>query len=364
MKRVAIVSSTFPETRPGGVPTYVEGRAARLARHFDVTVFALGHNQTPKWRGRVRQSVLGRAEAFRGLFLLVWLRLAFRLLIYRPSLIEIHNIPVGLPLFLICRVVYFFHGPAGMEARLEGRPWPVVMLRGAMELLAVSLSRRVFVVSKSFRQLLLSTYPWVAKSKKPLVRYPRLLRLELPVPIEPTALTESTPLTFVCVRRLVKRTGVKELVSAFSHALETGAVPGDTELHIVGQGPELKAVCAEIEARSVTRNVHLRGRLSSEERSKLYRLADWNIVPTQGLEGFGLVVVEAAFEGCPSLVTDVGALPEVIEKLSGIGRVCGRSVQGISDGLSNLRKISTQDRRHLSCIARIMFGVYEKRTDT
>ena len=45
------------------------------------------------------------------------------------------------------------------------------------------------------------------------------------------------------------------------------------------------------------------------------------MVPTLGYEGFGLVVVEAGFMGCPSMVTDVGALPEVIETLNDYGTV-------------------------------------------
>jgi glycosyltransferase involved in cell wall biosynthesis len=48
----------------------------------------------------------------------------------------------------------------------------------------------------------------------------------------------------------------------------------------------------------------------------LYRAADFNVVPTLALEGFGLTAVEALAAGTPSLVTPIGGLPETVRPLS------------------------------------------------
>jgi glycosyltransferase involved in cell wall biosynthesis len=48
----------------------------------------------------------------------------------------------------------------------------------------------------------------------------------------------------------------------------------------------------------------------------LYRAADFNVVPTQALEGFGLASIEALAAGTPSIVTPVGGLPEAVGGLS------------------------------------------------
>lgn len=359
MQRVAIVSSTFPDSRPGGVPTYVEGRAARLARRCEVKVFALGQEDTPVRWGRVEQATLGPANEFHKRFLFVWWCLVVSLIRYRPTRVEVHNIPVGLPVFLLWRTVYFFHGPAGMEAQLEGCSRTTVAVRNALEVAAIALSRKVCVVSKAFQQLLMDIHPRIARSRRPLVRYPRLLVPAGPRSLHLPSVPDVPGLTLVCVRRLVRRTGVRELVAAFCEAVERGSLSADATLHVVGQGPELEPIRLFVDSRPGGSNIYLHGRLSNEDRSDLYRRADWNIVPTQGLEGFGLVVVEAALEGCPSLVTDVGALPEVIEKLDGIGHICERSVYGIADALGMLRRPASEVRQHLSQLAHMRFSVHE-----
>jgi glycosyltransferase involved in cell wall biosynthesis len=359
MQRVAIVSSTFPGSRPGGVPTYVEGRAARLARRCEVKVFALGQEDTPVRCGRVEQAALAPPNEFRKRFLFVWWRLLVGLIRYRPTRVEIHNIPVGLPVFILWRSVYFFHGPAGMEAQLEGSSRVAVAVRNSLEVAAIAMSRRVCVVSKAFLQLLMDIHPRITQSRRPLVRYPRLLVPAGSRPLELPSLPDVPGLTLVCVRRLVRRTGVRELIVAFCEAVERGSLSADATLHIVGQGPELEPIRLFVGSRPSGSRINLHGRLSNQDRSDLFRRADWNIVPTQGLEGFGLVVVEAALEGCPSLVTDVGALPEVIEKLDGFGRICERSVQGIAEALGMLRKPASEYRQQLLQLAHMRFSVHE-----
>ena len=47
-----------------------------------------------------------------------------------------------------------------------------------------------------------------------------------------------------------------------------------------------------------------------------YRAANFSIVPTVSLEGFGLITVESMAAGTPVLVTNVGGLPETVRDLS------------------------------------------------
>ena len=57
------------------------------------------------------------------------------------------------------------------------------------------------------------------------------------------------------------------------------------------------------------------GRVSDAELIDVYRAADVAVVPTLAVEGFGLVVLEAAACGTPSVVSDVGGLPEAAAPL-------------------------------------------------
>jgi glycosyltransferase involved in cell wall biosynthesis len=55
--------------------------------------------------------------------------------------------------------------------------------------------------------------------------------------------------------------------------------------------------------------------VSDPDLLALYRAADVNVVPSISFEGFGLVVLEAAACGTPSIVTRAGGLPEAIAGL-------------------------------------------------
>ena len=61
--------------------------------------------------------------------------------------------------------------------------------------------------------------------------------------------------------------------------------------------------------------VRMLGRISDEELIDVYRAADVAVVPTLAVEGFGLVVLEAAACGTPSVVTDVDGLRDAAAPL-------------------------------------------------
>ena len=62
-------------------------------------------------------------------------------------------------------------------------------------------------------------------------------------------------------------------------------------------------------------SVRLLGRVHDHDLVDVYRAADLGLVPTRSLEGFGLVVIEAAACGTPTIVTRVGGLPEAVAGL-------------------------------------------------
>ena len=62
----------------------------------------------------------------------------------------------------------------------------------------------------------------------------------------------------------------------------------------------------------ISESVKFLGHIPEEDLPNLYQAADFFVLPTKKLEGFGLVIPEAMACGTPVLGTPVGAIPEVV----------------------------------------------------
>ncbi|HUL01655.1 MAG TPA: glycosyltransferase family 4 protein [Gemmatimonadales bacterium] len=96
-----------------------------------------------------------------------------------------------------------------------------------------------------------------------------------------------------------------------------GARP-DATLVIVGDGPLARRL--ERQAQPLGRRVVFAGRVPEGDKVAHYNLADLFLFPST-LEGFGLAVGEAMSCGLPAVVSDQGALPELVAHGQG-GFVC------------------------------------------
>jgi glycosyltransferase involved in cell wall biosynthesis len=117
----------------------------------------------------------------------------------------------------------------------------------------------------------------------------------------------------VSVRRLVRRMGLDVLIDAWADRV--AELPPDSLLLIAGDGPVRDELEAQIDRRGLSGSVVLLGKVTEEDLVALYQAADVNVIPTRAHEGFGLVALEAAACGTPSIVTAVGGLPEAISGL-------------------------------------------------
>ena len=90
---------------------------------------------------------------------------------------------------------------------------------------------------------------------------------------------------------------------------------GPAVLVIAGDGPLRSDLESRIRQDGLEDAVRLVGRVSDSELVGLYQASDINVVPSVALEGFGLIVLEAAACGTPSVVTRIGGLPEAVRGL-------------------------------------------------
>lgn len=121
---------------------------------------------------------------------------------------------------------------------------------------------------------------------------------------------------FCSVGRIERRKGQLEAVLALAHARDVFGLPAPIYV-IAGHSEDDSYVEAiQREADRLSIETIFTGRLSIDDLKRLYQRSAANLLLAQPLpgkvEGFGLVLLEAAARGCPSIGSAVGGIPEVI----------------------------------------------------
>ncbi|MFL9987399.1 glycosyltransferase family 4 protein [Paraburkholderia sediminicola] len=231
------------------------------------------------------------------------------------------------------RVVHF-HGPWASESGVEGRGRLSRVTRHALERIVYRGGTRHIVLSHAFADILRTRYGVreddirvvpgcvdIDRFNTGLTRQQARKRLGLP---------QDRPLLF-CVRRLVSRMGLEDLIDAMFVVKQ--AVP-DVLLTIAGKGPLEPQLHARIVARGLERHVRLAGFVADAVLPLWYCASDVTVVPTVALEGFGLTTIESLAAGTPVLVTPVGGLPEAVEPLSPDLVLSSTGFQALGGGIS------------------------------
>lgn len=131
---------------------------------------------------------------------------------------------------------------------------------------------------------------------------------------------------FLFVGRLEHLKGVQVLVELFRSYR-------DADLLIAGEGTCGASLRRQAEGLD---HVHFLGGVYGARLDALYRDATALLVPSVGYETFGMVIVEAMARGTPSIVHDLGALPEVIED-SGRAGIVYRTADELLDAMRRIR---------------------------
>ncbi|MFH1458942.1 MAG: glycosyltransferase family 4 protein [Candidatus Omnitrophota bacterium] len=143
---------------------------------------------------------------------------------------------------------------------------------------------------------------------------------------------EKDAVYILTVRRLVARMGIDNLIKAIKNVLENRK---EVYLIIAGDGflkPELELLISQLK---LEKNVRLLGRVTNPDLFMYYQAADFFVLPTQELEGFGLVSLESLSCGLPVLGTPVGGTIEIIRKFDENLLFKDASIDAISEGIMN-----------------------------
>lgn len=253
-----------------------------------------------------------------------------------PTLVASHFALYTLPALDLLRdvpLVAHFHGPWASEKQREGDRGISYRVKKHLEKTVYSRADRVITLSRAFANIAKEEYGvpetrlrvvpggietqqfdgvWTRNEAREYLGWPT-----------------DRPTVF-CVRRLVPRMGIRDLISAVKQVLPS--VP-ELQVMIGGKGPLAAQLADQIDALGLASHVKLLGFVSDEDLPIAYRAADVSIVPSDSLEGFGLIVAESLAAGTPALVTPVGGLPEVVRDLDADLVLETTGVEAIRDGL-------------------------------
>jgi glycogen(starch) synthase len=209
--------------------------------------------------------------------------------------------------------VVHFHGPWAAESDANGASSYQSRLKAGMERSVYARAKRLIVLSAAFKDVLIAGYG-VAEDRVRVVpggidadrfntgisRIEARRRLGWPTN-RPIILT---------VRRQVRRMGLETLMDAAKLLIEQCP---DVLLLLGGTGPIADELQKRIVELGLADNVRRLGRIEDADLPLAYRAADMTVVPSQTLEGFGLITLESLASGTPVYVTPIGGLPEIVE---------------------------------------------------
>ncbi|HZG40835.1 MAG TPA: glycosyltransferase family 4 protein [Nodosilinea sp.] len=315
-KKIAVIGNNWFPTQPGGLDRYVyELVHGLVSLDYGVDLYGLGlpaqstvpalnlHNLASHDQGLVQRlsSAYGRSRGL-GQGELQAVNLHFALY----SFAALPHLPHGVP------VTCNFHGPWALESQQEGAGRLSVAFKQWVEQRVYSRCDRFIVLSKAFGTVLHQHYgiPWerihiipggvdTTRFQNNLARDAARTHLGWP----------SDRFVLFTPRRLVQRMGIGPLLSALVQVRQQ--VP-EVWLAIAGKGPLRAALARQATELGLDDCVRFLGFVPDDDLPVAYQAADLTVIPSQALEGFGLVLLESLACGTPAVCTPVGGMPEVL----------------------------------------------------
>lgn len=234
------------------------------------------------------------------------------------DVLSAHFALYALPLVRLARrqpLVVHFHGPWAAESRAEGQSAVQYQLKRLVEQRVYSSATRFIVLSEAFRDMLVKDFRANADDIDVVPGGVDLARFQVAASKDELRTRLGWPADrpiMVCVRRLVRRVGIENLIDAM---VEINRTCPDLLLKIGGRGPLEDELKRRVHERGLDNSVEFLGFVPEETLPAVYAAADASVIPTVGLEGFGLIAAESLAAGTPPFVTPVGGLPEVVRDL-------------------------------------------------
>jgi glycosyltransferase involved in cell wall biosynthesis len=208
--------------------------------------------------------------------------------------------------------VTHFHGPWAAESVMERSTGLRSRLKATLEKTVYRRADRLIVLSKSFESELVKNYGVVEERIRVVPGGVDCERFNLAGSRADARRSLNWPLDrpiVLSVRRQVRRMGLESLIDAATRIVK---VHPTVLILLGGSGPITGELAARIQELGLTDSVRQLGRVPDSDLPTAYRAADMTVVPSTGLEGFGLITLESLAAGTPVFVTPVGGLADAV----------------------------------------------------
>lgn len=121
--------------------------------------------------------------------------------------------------------------------------------------------------------------------------------------------SDSNPLHFVCIGRLVFYKNIEVLIRAFSHIKKNEP---EAKLILIGGGPHKTILQKMVNQLNLEKNIEFRGFVTDREKIEIISKSNCLLFPSL-CEGFGLVILEAFSQAKPVLVSKIRPMSDIIQ---------------------------------------------------
>ncbi|MBI3120394.1 MAG: glycosyltransferase family 4 protein [Candidatus Kerfeldbacteria bacterium] len=343
------ITTDFPPMR-GGVARYYDEITSRwkLPR---MTVFAPASSKKNHEHLRTVRPLSIHVRLLYPHWIWAGIRIFAYLLVHRPVVVHVGQVlPVGTFVYAISRIlripyVVYIHGMDVLMAHRSNRKWKIAS--------CVIQNANALIVNSGFTESLVRS---MIKEVPPItIAHPG--RTIFPMPshnvVENLNSRYHLLQTFVLltVSRLVERKGIDRMIEALVH------LPAPVRQHlryvVIGSGPDRKRIEDLMQRHQLTQQILLIGEASDAELAAWYERCDVCCLVSRAtpddVEGFGMVLIEAAGFGKPAIAGNTGGIPEaVVNGKTGI-LVDPEDPQAIANAIQRIstdRDLYTQMSQH------------------
>ncbi|HOX28992.1 MAG TPA: glycosyltransferase family 4 protein [bacterium] len=233
-------------------------------------------------------------------------------------------------------IVYHFQSSWATEYQIKtegSKNWQYHARRLVEEAILKKCSKAL-VLSEYVKDKLLSTYRWVNPEAVKIISggvdttvfKPASDKKEVRCSI---GLPADRPILF-SARFFSPRYGISNLINAMKIV---AAKQPDVLLVLSGRGPQKSAMLKLAADLGISKNILFTDFIDEAVFPDYYRAADLFVLPTQELEGFGLVTIESLACGVPVVGTPVGATVEIFNRFDPSFLTPDASAEGIAEGI-------------------------------